>query len=232
MRGDIPKSVRGGGRPGEGPVRERLPALQEGDQGGNREDQEQDRIQTGGGGRGHRKAEATTMAARDSLLQRRRAGDVLLAGYSILLEKSRISEAQAPIAERSGTKLVFHSMNPVLTLGGCGRPRATTRRIVCRHLTEKGDGHLGQGRVSREVCPQLRRFLHYALLRRIDRTGLARAAARCRGTPLVWWRLASPSTPPLPLQATIGLFQCPLPLGLGSRPRAARRLVDATPPPS
>jgi tRNA(Arg) A34 adenosine deaminase TadA len=62
--------------------------------------------------------------------------DALLAGYSILLEKLRISEAEAPIAERSGTRLVFRSMNPCPTLEAC-KILGYDTRIVCRHLTER-----------------------------------------------------------------------------------------------
>ena len=63
-------------------------------------------------------------------------GDGLEKAYRVLLLKLGVSEEQAPIVERTATRLVFHSRNPCPSLQACLEAGLDTR-LVCRKLFER-----------------------------------------------------------------------------------------------
>lgn len=63
------------------------------------------------------------------------AGDPLEAGYRLLLARFRIPPEEAPVAERTERKIVFHSQNFCPTLEACRRLGLDTR-FVCKRLNE------------------------------------------------------------------------------------------------
>jgi len=64
------------------------------------------------------------------------AGDPLEAGYRLLLARFGIPPEEAPIAERTERKIVFHSRNFCPTLEAC-RILGLDTRFVCKRLNEQ-----------------------------------------------------------------------------------------------
>lgn len=62
-------------------------------------------------------------------------GDPLEAGYRLLLTRFGIAPEEAPVAERTERKIVFHSQNFCSTLEAC-RILGLDTRFVCKHLNE------------------------------------------------------------------------------------------------
>jgi hypothetical protein len=79
--------------------------------------------------------------------------------YWLLLKKLGITEADAPIHERTGTRIVFHSRNPCPTLDACMALGLDTRR-VCRLCNERAMHDM-----LRQVDPRLVFSRNYVLIR-------------------------------------------------------------------
>lgn len=87
-------------------------------------------------------------------------GDLLDAGYRLLLARLRITAQQAPVVNKTDTMIVFHSQNFCPTLEACKILGLDTRHI-CRHLNEASmdalvkqlDGRLTFSRNYRRLRP-------------------------------------------------------------------------------
>jgi hypothetical protein len=61
--------------------------------------------------------------------------DKVTAGYMLLLKRFNITEAEAPIADRTERKIIFHSKNFCPTLEAC-KILGLDTRTICRNLNE------------------------------------------------------------------------------------------------
>jgi hypothetical protein len=86
-------------------------------------------------------------------------GDPLESGYRLLLQRFDIGPAEAPIAERTQTRIAFHSMNFCPTLEACRILRLDTRH-VCKRLNESSTDLL-----VKQVDARLRFSRNYDKLR-------------------------------------------------------------------
>ncbi|MCX5841384.1 MAG: nucleoside deaminase, partial [Deltaproteobacteria bacterium] len=79
--------------------------------------------------------------------------------YALLLEKLGMTEGEAPIVERDGRRIVFHSLNFCPTLEACRILQLDTRR-VCRLYNEGATQEL-----IRQIDPRLSFTRNYGKLR-------------------------------------------------------------------
>jgi len=87
------------------------------------------------------------------------SGDLLEAGYRLLLARFGITPEQAPVIERTERKIVFHSQNFCPTLEACRRLGLDTR-LICKRLNERATDAL-----IKLVDPRLKFSRNYELLR-------------------------------------------------------------------
>lgn len=87
------------------------------------------------------------------------SSDPLDSAYRLLLCRFGIDEKQAPVVERSATRLVFHSQNFCPTLEACLILELDTR-WVCKGYNEKSTGVL-----IRQIDPRLRFARNYEKIR-------------------------------------------------------------------
>lgn len=85
--------------------------------------------------------------------------DPLESAYRLLLRRFGISEEEAPVVERTASRLVFHSQNFCPTLEACQILGLDTR-FICKRYNEDSTGAL-----IRQIDPRLRFTRNYEKLR-------------------------------------------------------------------
>lgn len=85
--------------------------------------------------------------------------DSLQSAYQLLLCRFGIDETEAPVIERDGTRIMFHSMNFCPTLEAC-KILALDTRFICKRYNENATD-----RLIKQVNPNLRFERNYQKLR-------------------------------------------------------------------
>ncbi|HYE84701.1 MAG TPA: nucleoside deaminase [Clostridia bacterium] len=85
--------------------------------------------------------------------------DILNSGYELLLNRFNITEAEAPVVERSDREIIFHSQNFCPTLEAC-KILGLDTRTICKRMNENSTDIL-----IKQIEPRLKFSRNYEKLR-------------------------------------------------------------------